>query len=477
MGDESAYAWMDEAIRGVDVPADQREAYNPETIFNKGSANIAVLNGANDAWWHWWHDRANLPPIIAAWKRYFDCKGKFYHGQSEPYGCFRYASWQNMSLIAMHGLAQVMGDDELEDLCARWIRYRIFTFGLVACWWNYAGGLVAGPYAGVRSWVGPKQPGGGRPFPYAGLPENGGAADNYSNVRGTVNNAAWEEEPILRELERAHGYKRWNCITNNEVDLLKRTANTKKKLTDAQVADRQALCDLIKDTRFVIHMEVHFFRTDQGSAIIFMKSHSSGSTSMKFGGVVIKGGRDGSEMQETWADDRVDPMFKWTAEAPYNRQSDPSGVGGFRVFDNKVEIFCTTNDGAAANGFEPGGGRYYAQWVNGDPRSMASWPEGERVATLPGKLLTHEFIKQKQATVTRQFPAGGGQPDPGPGEPDGGDMAEPGTKYRVRNIARTLELLEKNNNNVDKAKKDAMTDEEFQKTLKGEHDKQREADG
>lgn len=465
MGDESAYAWMDEAIEGKHVPADQREAYNPVTIFNKGSANICVLNGANDAWFAHHYERHRLNSIIQAWHAYFDCKGKFYHGQSEPFGCFRYASWQTMSLVAMHGLAQEIGDTFLEDLCARWIRYRIFTFGLGAGWWKYEGGSILGPYAGIRSWVGPKNEGGGVPKPYPGIAESGSVISDYSNVLGSRREAGWELEPILQALE-ARGYTRWGCITDSEVDLLRRVAEVKKKMTAAQVENIQRLSGLIEATGFVTHITIHWFRTTKGSAFLLMRTWSSGSTNSKLGGMVIKQGRDAAEFKETWAGD-VNEFFGWGSATPYNRKSDPGGTAAFRVYDDRVEMDVQTNAGAAANGFAPGEGHHYAQW-KGQSQDPAAWPDKPRTITLPGELVGHYEIKQKQPKVIIHFPAtNGSSPGPEPGD----DVKFPGTKWAVRWVARTSELLHKHDGDVDKAKKEAESDPEFQKAFEGHFDK------
>lgn len=470
MGDESAYAWMDEAIEGKFVPADQREAYNPETILGRGSANIPVLNAANDAHFAFHHEPHRLPGIIAAWKRYFDCKGKLYHGQSEPYGCFRYCQWQTMSLVAMHGLAQRIGDSVLEDLCARWIRYRQFTFALSAGWWRYAGGSHPVAYAGARSFVGPSGDGGGRSVPWPGIAESGGSASDFSNCIGTRSEANWEVEPILQALERTMGYQRWNCISAAEVALMKNLARVKATMTPTQVSGLRELCGLIEDTGFVIHIGVHFFKTTEGVAIVFMKSHSSGSTSFKFGAVMMKDGRLATEAREAWYDN-VDKQWLCLQEATLNRKSDPGGTGGFRVFTDRVEIECETKAGVAANGFEPGAGKHYEQWL-GESRDPSAWPDGPRVMTLLGSLIAHYEIRQKQPKVTIHFPiTGGTDPDPDPDPDPGGDMNFPGTKWAVRWVARTNELLKKHDGNVDKAKKDAGNDPEFQKAFEGHFDK------
>ena len=417
MGDESAHAWMEKAIRGEQVPADQRDAYNPVTVFGVGSANICVLNYANDLWFAYHHERHRVDGLITAGIRYFDCKGRFYHGQSEPFGTFRYCQWQTKSLVAWHGFAQHVGHAEFEDLCARWLRYRIFTFGIGAVWWKYkeAGlpGTIPGPYAGSRSWVGPEAPGGGRPVPYQGVPESGGIAADYSNVRGSRREANWEVEPTLQALEDTTGYRRWNCISDSEIALLKRVSNIRLEMSENQLDDLQELLGLIEETGFLLHVGVHIFRTTKGAGMVFERSWSSGSTNMKYGGVVIEGGRLEGEYRESWAGD-IDKQFGWLSPTSYDRRSDPGGTGSYRVLGNRVLLGAQTGPGDAANGFEPGEGKHWEEW-RGGPRDSQAWRNGPREITLPGELVAHVHLVAKKATAKLVYPQVG-DVDP-PSEP------------------------------------------------------------
>lgn len=68
-------------------------------------------------------------------------------------------------------------------------------------------------------------------------------------------------------------------------------------------------------------------------------------------------------------------------------------------------------------------------------------------------------------------------PDPDPIPDPGDDMNFPGTKWAVRWVARTNELLKENNGDVHLAKNLALQDEEFQKAFEGHYKKwKQEAD-
>lgn len=475
MGDEQAYAYVDDAIRGEVIPADQREAYNAFQIFDVGSANITVMNGANDLWHSWNHDRGRHQGILDAWHRYPTGKGKRYAYQNEVFGgVFRYRNWQIMSFVSMHCHAQLIGDSQLERDMAQVLRYTFFLAAMSAGWWKTnktdgRGGTWAVAACGARSYVGPEDPNGGRSTPYAGICEVGGLGDDFSNLLGT-RRASWELEPVIAACEQTHGYERWNMFTSEEIALLERVAKVKKSMTDKQVEDFEELARLFTECEYVSHVGVHHFKTDLGVAMACAKSHASGSTSFKLISIVVKDGVDKSEYLEPYAGD-IDPQYGWGAVAPLNRKSDPGCTSGLAVYDDRVEFSFRCNAGASANGFEPGPGRHFAQWL-GQSRDRDAWPERDRVITLPGKLIRHDEIRQKQAGVVLHFPTAPNQPpDTDPEDPD---MAEPGSKYRLRNVARSLELIKKHDGDVDAAKEECLTDEEFQKTLTGEHDKQKE---
>lgn len=473
MGAHSANEWMDEAIRGEDVPASQRSEYSPSIIFDVGSANITVMCGANDAWFSWFHDRSRHAGIIEAWHRYPTGKGARYAFQSEVFGgVFRYRNWQMKAFVSMDCHAEVIGDGQLKRDMSQVIRYAMFLSVLSCGWWKTnktdgKGGTYLVAWAGARSYVGPEDPGGGRSHPYAGICEVGGMGDDFSNVIGSRNEASWEVEPLLRVCEQTHGYKRWNMFSSSELDLMRRLVKTKDQLGGARLEDLQELARLLEECEYVSHVGVHLFKTDEGAGFLCVKSWASGSTSFKDASIVVKDGVDKREYREPYADD-IDDTFGWmAAHGTLNRKSDVGGTAGFAVYEDRVEMFARTNAGAAANGFEPGPGRHFEQW-RGQGQDLGAWPEGDRLVTLPGRLIWHCEIRQKKSKVEIHYPATGPGPDPDP-DPDPGDpdMSVTGTKFSLRVIARGIQLLEKHGGNVSKAKKEADTDQEYQNAFGG----------
>ena len=406
MGGESAAGWIVRAIRGDDVPAEQRTKYNPETVFSRGSANICCLQ-ATCAGWYWYHrDKAKARAVLRAWRGYLELR-RWY--TSEPWSSHRYGTWINMSYESVLWLAVLLGDEVVASGLRRYLRFEMLSTILTTGWISEPDRGF--PYArgGSRSWCGwDGENGKGTGMPYAHLVEEAAIGRNVNNWIGRAGEANWELEPILKALAR-HGHSRWSYLDRDERTLCLILIGKSTPLSTTSLGDLGRLLRKIRDCDVQTHSTVHLVKTTQGTGWIAERTHGSGSTSFMVGKVWYRSGRNPSENRQVWAEEynrHFAPLF----EGNKARRSDPGGFGSVAWDGSRFVLKAWTGPGRCANGFEPGADRHNDGRHN--PRDPDGWRPGPKTLTLGGERIWHVKMTGKTGVVQLLYPGGGDPTDP-----------------------------------------------------------------
>jgi hypothetical protein len=420
MGGESANEWVLPAIKGEEVPPDQRQEFSMVDVQGgHGSANIPCLQAATAAWWGYHHDKGHMNNVLDAWIGYMNLNQWY---TKEPFSCFRYGSWIRKSYFAMEGLCRKLGEDALMKEFQDYLRFDMLVAALSAGWgdWQTDQGMCY-PVArgGARSWVAPKGDSGyyDQP-PYPHLCEMGSYGVDFSNLVGRSNKASWETHPEIQEMKNRFGINKWVFFTSDEKAMMKRLAKTSSRSTQSD-NDVALAASLIMATGARAKIGVSIAKTTQGVAFICHESASSGSTSFKYGSVWYKNQRPAGECFETWAD-QMDKSFSWTAACGYARRADVGGRGRMVVLADGVRIECQAKGGTSASGATVPPDSYWDQSLGdhsiGNPDN---YRQGWRPCTLKGSIIWHVEIKKNGQGV---FIHDGGDPVDPPVDPPPTDI-------------------------------------------------------